>query len=193
CATPPVPLPSAKPDIAVPPGADVTNLNAVAPEIITPQNAFLMTDLLKDVVRGGTAARAHTAFPERTDLAGKTGTTNEGRDTWFVGFNSDVASAVWVGFDQDRSLGGTEQGGPTALPVSSDYMREALANEPEHTLPRPVGIVEYRIDPTSGLIANDAARDTVFEKFDIDNVPAREPAQGFVAPDSTTPTTPARA
>jgi penicillin-binding protein 1A len=191
CTKPPVPLPSAKPDSAA--GADVTNLNAVAPEIITPQNAYLMTDLLKDVVRGGTAARAHTAFPERTDLAGKTGTTNEGRDTWFVGFNSDVVSAVWVGFDQDRSLGGTEQGGRTALPMWIDYMREALANEPEHTLPRPVGIVEYRIDPASGLIANDAARDTVFEKFDIDNVPAREPPQGFVAPDSTTPTTPARA
>jgi len=149
--------------------------------------------LLKDVVRGGTAARAHTAFPERSDLAGKTGTTNEGRDTWFVGFNSDVVSAVWVGFDQDRSLGGTEQGGRTALPMWIDYMREALANEPEHTLARPVGIVEYRINPTSGLIANDAERDTVFEKFDIDNVPPREPAQGFVSPDSTTPTTPTHA
>ena len=95
----------------------ITAFTTVAPEVITPQNAFLMTDLLKDVVRGGTAARAHTAFPERTDLAGKTGTTNEGRDTWFVGFNSDVVSAVWVGFDQDRSLGGTEQGGRTALPM----------------------------------------------------------------------------
>jgi penicillin-binding protein 1A len=187
-----VPLPSAKPETASP-DADLTNLNAVAPQIITPQNAYLMTDLLKDVVRGGTAARAHTAFPERTDLAGKTGTTNEGRDTWFVGFNSDVVSAVWVGFDQDRSLGGTEQGGRTALPMWIDYMREALANEPVHTLARPVGIVEYRINPTSGLIANDATRDTVFEQFDIDNVPAREPEQGFVTPDSTTPTTPARA
>ena len=168
--------------------------NAVAPQIITPQNAYLMTDLLKDVVRGGTAARANRAFPERKDLAGKTGTTNEGHDTWFVGFNSDVVAAAWVGFDQDRSLGGREQGGVTAIPMWIDYMREALANEPEHTLPRPVGIVEYRINPTSGLIANDATRDTVFEKFDIDNVPAREPDQGFVSPDSTTPsTTPARA
>jgi penicillin-binding protein 1A len=192
CTRPPVPLPSVKPEGATP-GADPTNLNAVAPEIITPQNAYLMTDLLKDVVRGGTAARARTAFPERNDLAGKTGTTNEGRDTWFVGFNSDIVAAAWVGFDQDRSLGGREQGGVTAIPMWIDYMREALAQEPEHTLARPVGIVEYRINPTSGLIANDAERDTVFEKFDIDNVPAREPPQGFIAPDSTTPTTPARA
>ncbi|HUO69085.1 MAG TPA: penicillin-binding transpeptidase domain-containing protein, partial [Gammaproteobacteria bacterium] len=192
CSRPPAQLPSAKPE-GTAPGADVSNLNAVAPEVITPQNAYLMTDLLKDVVRGGTAARAHTAFPERTDLAGKTGTTNEGRDTWFVGFNSDIVAAAWVGFDQDRSLGGREQGGVTAIPMWIDYMREALANEPEHTLARPVGIVEYRINPTSGLIANDATRDTVFEKFDIDNVPAREPAQGFVAPDSTTTTTPTHA
>jgi penicillin-binding protein 1A len=192
CTRPPTPLPTAKPEGSAP-GADATNLNAVAPQIITPQNAFLMTDLLKDVVRGGTAARARTAFPERNDLAGKTGTTNEGHDTWFVGFNSDVVAAAWVGFDQDRSLGGREQGGVTAIPMWIDYMREALANEPEHTLPRPVGIVEYRINPTSGLIANDAARDTVFEKFDIDNVPAREPDQRFVSPDSTTPTTPVHA
>jgi penicillin-binding protein 1A len=193
CARPAAPPPSAKPEAASP-NVDLTNMNAVAPEIITPQNAFLMTDLLKDVVRGGTAARANRAFPERKDLAGKTGTTNEGHDTWFVGFNSDVVAAAWVGFDQDRSLGGKEQGGVTAIPMWIDYMREALANEPEHTLPRPVGIVEYRINPTSGLIANDATRDTVFEKFDIDNVPAREPDQSFVSPDSATPsTTPARA
>jgi penicillin-binding protein 1A len=192
CSRPPAPLPSAKPETASS-ELDLTNLNAVAPQVITPQNAYLMTDLLKDVVRSGTAARAHTAFPDRTDLAGKTGTTNEGRDTWFVGFNSDIVSAAWVGFDQDRSLGGTEQGGRTALPMWIDYMRDALANAPAHTLARPVGIVEYRINSTSGLIANDATPDTVFEKFDIDNVPAREPDQRFVAPDSTTPTTPARA
>jgi len=163
-----------------------------APRAISPQNAYLMTDMMKDVVKTGTGARAGREL-KRGDMAGKTGTTNEGRDTWFVGFNSDVVSAVWVGFDQDRSLGGTEQGGRTALPMWIDYMREALANEPVHTLARPVGIVEYRINPTSGLIANDATRDTAFEQFDIDNVPAREPEQGFVTPDSTTPTTPARA
>ncbi len=133
CARPPAPPPSAKPEAASP-DVDLTNLNAVAPQIITPQNAYLMTDLLKDVVRGGTAARANRAFPERKDLAGKTGTTNEGHDTWFVGFNSDVVAAAWVGFDQDRSLGGREQGGVTAIPMWIDYMREALANEPEHTL-----------------------------------------------------------
>jgi penicillin-binding protein 1A len=191
CSKPPVAVPGAKPETAAS-GADVTELNAVAQQAITPQNAYLMTDLMQDVVRSGTGAAAGRALGRR-DLAGKTGTTNEGRDTWFVGFNSDVVAAAWVGFDQDRSLGAREQGGYTALPMWVDYMREALAQEPEHTLARPLGIVEYRINPTNGLIGNDSTRDTAFEKFDIDNVPAREPDQSFVAPDSATPTTPARA
>jgi penicillin-binding protein 1A len=182
----PAPAPAPQAD------ADPTALNAVAPQAITPQNAYLMTDLMQDVVRSGTGAAAWRAL-ERHDIAGKTGTTNEGHDTWFVGFNSDVVAAAWVGFDQDRSLGGREQGGFTAIPMWIDYMREALAHQPEHTLARPLGIVEYRINPGSGLIANDATRDTVFEKFDIDNVPAREPDQRFVAPDSTTPTATAHA
>jgi penicillin-binding protein 1A len=191
CSKPALAVSSAKSDTAAS-ATDVTELNAVAQQAITPQNAYLMTDLMQDVVRSGTGAAAGRAL-QRRDLAGKTGTTNEGHDTWFVGFNSDVVAAAWVGFDQDRSLGGREQGGVTAIPMWIDYMREALAHVPEHALARPLGIVEYRINPTNGLIGNDATRDTVFEKFDIDNVPAREPEQSFVAPDSATPTTPARA
>jgi penicillin-binding protein 1A len=166
---------------------DITELYApmrVAPEAISPQNAYLMTDMLQDVVRVGTAAAARRAL-ERNDLAGKTGTTNEGRDTWFVGFNADVVAAVWVGFDQDRPLGRREQGGITALPMWIDYMREALEHRPQHVLAQPPGIVEYRINPTSGLIASDATRDTVFEKFDIDNIPDREPDTGFAPLDSS--------
>ena len=188
CAKPPAPPASAKPE---PPAliSDSTELFAplrVAPQVITPQNAYLMTDLLQDVARVGTGAGAYRAL-KRNDLAGKTGTTNEGHDTWFVGFNSDVVAAAWVGFDQDRSLGGAEQGGVTAIPMWIDYMREALANEPEHTLARPLGIVEYRINPTTGQIASDATRDTVFEKFDIDNVPERERDSGFVGSDPGSP------
>ena len=189
CTTPPPPPPTAKPE---PPAliSDVKDLFPplrIAPQVITPQNAYLMTDLLQDVARVGTGAAAYRAL-KRSDLAGKTGTTNEGHDTWFVGFNSDVVAAAWVGFDQDRSLGGAEQGGVTAIPMWIDYMREALTNEPEHTLARPLGIVEYRINPTSGLIASDATRDTLFEKFDIDNVPERERDPGFVGSDPAAPT-----
>jgi penicillin-binding protein 1A len=161
----------------------------VAPAAITPQNAYLMTDLLQGVVRSGTGAAARRAL-ERNDLAGKTGTTNDGRDTWFVGFNADVVAAVWVGFDQDRPLGGyREQGGITAIPMWIDYMREALLRSPERVLPRPPGIVEHRINPQSGLIASDGARDSVVEKFDIDYIPEREADTDVV--DSFDPANPA--
>lgn len=152
-----------------------------APRAISPQNAFLITDMLQDVVRSGTGARARREL-ERNDMAGKTGTTNEGRDTWFVGFNADVIGAAWVGFDQDRPLGGNEQGGITAIPMWIDYMREALGGLREHTLPRPPGIVEYRINPLNGLIASDGTANAIFEKFEIDKLPEREPDAGFVDP-----------
>jgi penicillin-binding protein 1A len=152
-----------------------------AARAISPQNAYLMTDMLKEVVRAGSGARARREL-ERNDMAGKTGTTNEGRDTWFVGFNADVVGAAWVGFDQDRPLGGKEQGGFTAIPMWIDYMREALGGLPEHTRPRPPGIVEYRINPLNGLIASDGAANSIFEKFDIDHVPEREPDAAFSSP-----------
>ena len=136
--------------------------------------------MLKDVVTRGSGTRALTLG--RKDLAGKTGTTNEGRDTWFVGFNANLVGAAWVGFDQFRPLGGTEQGGRTAIPMWIDFMREALAGTAERLPARPPGIVEYRINPTTGLIAGDGTFDSIFEKFDIDHLPDREENTGFVAP-----------
>jgi penicillin-binding protein 1A len=144
-----------------------------APRVISPQNSYLVSDMLRDVVNRGTAFSARRDL-ERTDLAGKTGTTNEGRDTWFVGFNANIIGAAWVGFDQFRPLGGYEQGGRTALPMWTGFMREALAGTPERLPKRPPGIVEHRINPDTGLIADDRARDTIFEKVDIDHVPDRE-------------------
>jgi penicillin-binding protein 1A len=145
-----------------------------APRAVSAQNAYLITDMLFDVVRAGTGNRARREL-ERDDMAGKTGTTNEGRDTWFVGFTADIVGAAWVGFDQDRPLGGNEQGGVTAIPMWIGYMREALRGLPEHLLPRPPGIVEYRINPANGLIAGANTMNSIFEKFDIDSVPEREP------------------
>jgi len=163
---------------------DVTQLfpaQRAAPRAISPQNAYLITDMLQDVVTSGSGARARREL-KRDDMSGKTGTTNEGRDTWFVGFNADVVGAAWVGFDQDRPLGGNEQGGVTAIPMWIGFMREALGGLPEHTLARPPGIVEYRINPQNGLIASDSTANAIFEKFDIDNLPEREPDSGFVSP-----------
>jgi penicillin-binding protein 1A len=175
---------------------DITQLypaQLAAPRVISPQNAYLMTDMMQDVVRRGTGERARIAL-KRGDLAGKTGTTNEGRDTWFVGFNADIVAAAWVGFDQVRPLGAYEQGGVTAIPMWIDYMRAALTGKAEHLLARPPGIVEYRINPTTGLIASDGAPNSIFEKFDIDNLPDREPDAAASPFTQLEPgTTPARA
>lgn len=157
--------------------ANITELyptQRAAERAISAQNAYLITDLLQDVVRLGTGRRARRELG-RDDLAGKTGTTNEGRDTWFAGFNANLVGAAWVGFDdQTRLLGRAEQGAFTALPMWIGFMHEALAGTSERMLVRPPGIVEYRINPTTGLIASDGSPNSIFEKFDIDHVPQRE-------------------
>jgi penicillin-binding protein 1A len=183
CNTPPetpVQLEPPAPELV----SDITELypkQRAAPRIISPQNAYLISDMLQDVVRRGTAASRAVVLGRR-DLAGKTGTTNEGRDTWFVGFNANIVGAAWVGFDTNRPLGGYEQGARTALPMWVDFMREALAGTAERSPKRPAGIVEYRINPTTGLIAGDGTANSIFEKFDIDHLPEREQNAGFVAP-----------
>ena len=84
-----------------------------------------MTDMMTDVIQRGTAQLAARTLGRR-DIAGKTGTTSDRRDTWFVGFNADLVAAVWIGFDQERSLGEHEEGGRTALPMWIYFMQEAL-------------------------------------------------------------------
>jgi penicillin-binding protein 1A len=184
CNTPPetpAQLTPAQPELV----ADATELypkQRAAPRVISPQNAYLIADLLHGVVTSGSAASARRDLG-RNDLHGKTGTTNEGRDTWFVGFNANVVGAAWVGFDSNRPLGSYEQGSRTAIPMWVGFMREALAGTPERRPQRPLGIVEYRINPTSGLIASDGAPNTIFEKFDIDHLPDREESgSGFSEP-----------
>jgi len=144
-----------------------------ASRIISAQNAYLIGDLMWDNVRRGSGAAARRDLG-RNDLAGKTGTTNEGRDLWFVGFNANIVGASWVGFDQFRPLGAYEQGASAALPMWIGFMREALAGTVEQRPKRPLGIVEHRINPESGLIANDRTPNTIFEKFDIDHLPESE-------------------
>jgi penicillin-binding protein 1A len=149
----------------------------LAPRVISPANAFLMTDLMRDVIRKGTARRALAL--KRDDIAGKTGTTNDRRDTWFSGFNADIVATAWVGFDQERSLGPNEEGGHTALPIWVYFMGEALAGKPEHRLPQPEGIVTARISPTTGAIARPNDPEAIFEFF----LAGRLPGAGGLAGD----------
>jgi penicillin-binding protein 1A len=135
-----------------------------APQAISPANAFIMTDMMGDVIQRGTAQRAATALG-RHDIAGKTGTTSDRRDTWFVGFNADLAAAVWIGFDQERSLGDQEEGGRTALPMWIYFMQEALRDRPEHRQPEPPGVVRMWVSRETGAPARANAPGALFETF----------------------------
>jgi penicillin-binding protein 1A len=111
---------------------------------IDARNAFLMDSLLKDVVRRGTATMALRL--KRTDLAGKTGTTNDSHDAWFAGYAPKVAGVAWVGFDQPRKLGDRETGGGLALPIWVNYMGVALKGVPDAPMQPPQGIVKVGDD-----------------------------------------------
>ncbi len=146
----------------------------LAPQVITEANAWIITDLLRDVIRRGTGQRARALG--RDDLAGKTGTTNDGRDAWFSGFNPDLVATTWVGFDQERPLGPDEEGARTALPMWIYFMREALSRLPERRLPMPDGVVTARIsaDPTG--FSEETS--TAFEYFLADHLPAGVAGEG---------------
>jgi penicillin-binding protein 1A len=147
------------------------NVNA-AKRVITPQNAFLIQDVMRDVIRRGTGRRALVLG--RRDLSGKTGTSNDQRDAWFGGFNSDIATVVWVGYDDSLPLGPGEEGSRTALPIWIEFMRIALKGVPENQMAMPDGIVSVRIDPKTGCPARSGQRGTIFEYFREGHVPECE-------------------
>jgi penicillin-binding protein 1A len=150
-------------------GSDLTLSTKVAPQVISTANAFIMTDIMKEVIRRGTATRARVL--NRNDIAGKTGTTNDRRDAWFSGFNANLVATTWVGFDQERSLGDNEEGGRTALPIWIYFMKEALRGQPEHSLAQPEGVVSMRISASTGQPVNEATEGSVFEYFFADHLP----------------------
>ena len=152
--------------LAGPSGLDDKHL---ATQAISAANAFIMTDMMKDVIRRGTARRALVL--KRDDIAGKTGTTNDRRDTWFSGFNAGIVATAWVGFDQERSLGANEEGGHTALPMWVYFMSEAMRGQGERQLRQPDGVVSARISPLSGQLAGVGDPSAVFEFFLKDHLP----------------------
>mgnify|MGYP001047665159 FL=1 len=158
-----------------------------APQVISPAHATIVTNMMGDVIRFGTGRRALALG--RSDLAGKTGTSNDIRDTWFSGFNADLVATAWVGFDEERTLGGQEQGSRTALPMWIYYMREALRGLPEHRLPMPEGVVTARVSRTTGEPAGPDNADAVFEYF-LAGQMAGEPGANGEAGASTAVTAP---
>lgn len=120
-------------------------------DVIAPATAFLITSMMEDVVRHGTGWRAKALG---RPVAGKTGTTNEYRDAWFVGYTPNLTAAVWVGFDDVRTLGPLETGARAASPIWVQFMKDALTGPPED-FPVPEGIITCAIDPETGLLAHD--------------------------------------
>ncbi len=111
-----------------------------APHAIEPRNAYVMNSLLQSVAQHGTGAKTNVL--KRTDLGGKTGTTNDSRDAWFAGYQHTLTAIAWIGYDSPRSLGDKETGGGLALPVWVEYMARALKGVPEYKMPRPDDVTE---------------------------------------------------
>ena len=141
-------------------------------QTLDPRNAFIMNSMMRDVVRSGTATRALSL--KRSDLAGKTGTTNDSHDAWFGGYQPEIAAVAWVGFDQPRKLGDRETGGGLALPIWISYMGQALNGVPEAPFVPPPGVVQVAGEwyyaentPGTGIVSidvpeTDPATDSTF-------------------------------
>lgn len=146
----------------------------VAPRVISAQNAYLIQDMMRDVITRGTGRRARQLG--RTDLSGKTGTSNDQRDAWFAGFNGVLSTVTWVGYDDPKPLGPGEQGSRTALPLWIDFMAIALEGVPPSALPMPDDMVTVRINKKTGCPARagDPIENVMFEKFRVHHVPECE-------------------
>ncbi len=154
------------------PAAEVTDKKKIEPNIffedidqlIRPTTAYLITSLLKGVIedRNGTGGRAKALGRE---VAGKTGTTNGYYDAWFVGYTAQIATGVWVGFDQEKTLGKGEVGGRSALPIWLEYMKAAHEGLPQMTFPVPNGIVFANIDRETGELASSSSKEIIRQAF----------------------------
>ena len=150
-----------------------------AERVIDPRNAFIMNSIMRDVVRMGTAARAMRLG--RSDLAGKTGTTNDFIDAWFCGFNPSLVAIAWIGFDQPQTLGRNETGGSAALPIWMGYMGPALKGVPEQPFSPPPGVVAVKVNAETGTRAEEFESGVVDYFYQEFPPPEAAPLTGFPA------------
>ncbi|MEO8315182.1 MAG: transglycosylase domain-containing protein [Pseudomonadota bacterium] len=158
-------------------GLDFLPADRLAPRTLSPQNAWIMSDIMHDVAVRGTGVKSNQLG--RKDLAGKTGTSNDYRDNWFNGFNTRIVASVWMGFDDEKSLGPGEEGSKNALPIWMTYMKEALKNVPESRMERPGGLVDLRVSTTTGMLADQSDPTAVFETFMVEHLP-KTPEGGVI-------------
>ena len=160
----------------------------LAPRVMDERVNYLMYTMLKDVIKRGTGKRALAL--KRTDLAGKTGTTNDQKDAWFSGFNGQIVANVWVGFDSPKTMGRSAFGSNTALPIWVEFMKTALRDMPNAPLKQPDGLVSVRIDPKTGNRAYPGQTNAIFETFRVENIPKEmQQAPGLSDEDQTSSST----
>jgi penicillin-binding protein 1A len=158
-------------------GKTLIPVKNMAPQILRPQVAYLLADMMADVIKRGTGQRARTL--NRDDIAGKTGTSNDFHDAWFNGFNGDIVTTVWTGFDAERSLGdNNDQAARVAVPTWTYFMKQALEGTARHGVPIPDGIISVRISPKTGLLASSDDPSGIMEKFIEGNLPKAELYEG---------------
>ena len=134
-----------------------------AHRVLEPAEAFVITNMMESVVDHGTATRAKVLGRR---VAGKTGTSNDSRDTWFAGFSPEIAAVVWVGYDDNKPLGSGEAGGVTALPAWIGVMEAAEKGKPRSEFSRPPGVTTVAIDPKTGKLKPEGSDgDTIDEVF----------------------------
>ncbi len=142
--------------------------------VVDPATAYVMISMLRNVVKHGTGWRASALG---RPAAGKTGTTEDNRDAWFIGFTPDLTTGVWVGFDNNRSLGIGEVGGNAAAPIWLNFMKKAVVPYPDSDFPIPPNIVFARIDPKTGYLATANTPNAKFEAFVAGTQPTQTATQ----------------
>jgi penicillin-binding protein 1A len=164
-------------DTTTPAGAPQDGIDALPSiqdqGVISSQTAFIITNILKDVVQVGTGWRAKALM---RPVAGKTGTSDDSKDAWFIGYSPDVLCGVWVGHDSMTSLGANETGGKTACPIFVDFMTTALRDRPVRDFRVPAGVVFARVNSKTGKGASEDSLESRFEVFRQGSVPAAERA-----------------
>src|SRR5581483_5346130 len=143
-------------------GALVNKATFKRTPVISAETAYLMTSILKSVIERGTGK---AALELGRPAAGKTGTTNDYEDAWFIGYTPELLTGVWVGFDEKRPLGSGETGGKVAAPIWTSFMKEVLADQPVNDFPMPDEITFAHINPATGKRATAASSKAILEIF----------------------------
>jgi len=154
---------------------------ATSQQVISPQTAYIMTTLLQGVIQEGTGKRAKALG---RPAAGKTGTTNDLNDAWFIGFTPDLIAGAWIGYDDERPLGKKETGARAALPIWLRFMEKVVEGRPIKDFPMPDGVVFARVDADTGGLANPDTERPIFEVFKVGTLPLDSPKKVIPAQSS---------